>query len=509
MTEHGERIHQSIWRASAELPRFDWLSADVEADVCVIGGGITGLTAALLLAREGRSVALIESRRLGAGVTGSTTAHLTSLVDVGYGTLAKSLGLGTARAVYSSTRAAIERVGSLVSELDARCDFERLPGCFYAEPDGDARAVRASAEALRSADVNVAQLLERSALPFATATALTIPDQATLHPLKYLAALARAAVAAGARVYEQTRAHHIHDGEPCVVETADGKKVRARHLFHATHTPLGVSLVQTEMTTCCSYVIAARVSEAMPAGLFFDSDKPYRYVRRHHLDGRELVLIGGADHKTGKGQPLEAIESLERYARERFDVLEIVARWSAQVFQSSDGLPYIGWSPLSPHSIVATGYGGDGMVFGTLAAMMGADLIAGRRNAWSELYKPNRFHPAASAGAVVAKNLGVARDFFVDRLKQADARVLDEVPRGEGRIVRLDGRQLAVYRDPSGELSTCSATCPHMRCIVHWNVFERTWDCPCHGSRFDATGSVLEGPSTHDLHKVDVPSERG
>lgn len=502
MSERRPPLRGSVWHPSAEMPSHPALGRDVEADVCVMGGGITGLTAALLLAREGREVVLIERHRLGSGVTGRTTAHVTTLIDAGYANLAEQLGLTTVRAVHASTSAAIEQIARLVRELDADCDFERVDACFYAEPGDDAAPVHGSHDALRAANVEAPGRIETSnGLPFPTADTLVVPDQAQFHPLRYLAALARAASDAGVRIFEATRAHHVRDGTPCEVETGGGHRVRAQHLVHATHTPAGISVLQVEMKNSRSYVLALRTRSEVPPGLFFDTAEPYRYVRRQTIAGEPLVLVGGGDHETGKGEPGEALRSLEAYARERFEDVEVVARWSSQVYAPSDGLPYIGWSPAGPHSIVATGFDGDGMVFGTLSAMIGTNLIVRDSDRWADLYRPDRFHVKASTRRVLEKGLSVAKNFVVDRLR-VDSRAVADVPPGEARLLQLKGRRLAVFRDEDGEVHVRSAVCPHMKCIVHWNAFERSWDCSCHGSRFDVDGTVVEGPSLHDLHEV-------
>jgi glycine/D-amino acid oxidase-like deaminating enzyme/nitrite reductase/ring-hydroxylating ferredoxin subunit len=499
--EETRNARRSIWWASADMPTYEPLREVAEADVCVIGGGITGLTAALLLAREGKNVVLLERHRLGRGVSGSTTAHLTALADADYSVLYKKMGLDAVRGVWTSMMAAIDRIDALVRELNIACDFERVNAYYYAEPGGDTKVLRKSHDALHAAQAEVR--LERSnALPFPTADTLVAPRQARFHPLPYLAALARAATDAGVRIHEHTAAVAVQDGEPCEVSTRVGKTVRARHLVLATHTPPGVQLVQTEMVIYRSYVIAARVRETVPEGLYFDTVEPYRYIRRHPIDGRELVLIGGADHRVGKGDPVAAERSLEQYARDRFDVEEIVARWSAQVYEPADGLPYIGWSPLAPHSYLCTGYAGDGMTFGTLAAMMATESIAGRDGRWSALYRPSRFR-ATTVPTVVQMGLETAKGVVADRLKR-EAKELAEVPAGEGRLMRIGGQQLAVYRDAEGDVHACSAICPHLKCVVHWNAFEESWDCPCHGSRFDAKGEAVEGPSMHDLTPVEL-----
>lgn len=512
MMDREEPRPNSVWRSTVELTRYERLTDDAEADVCVIGGGITGLTAALLLAREGRDVVLVERHHLGHGVTGSTTAHITALVDADYGTLAKQLGLPAVREVYTAMAAAIDQIASLAADLEADCDFERVDAYYYAEPGGDTQSVRASLEALRAADLNVGRLEASTPLPFATEETLVLPHQATFHPLRYLNALAIAASREGVRIHENTPALRVTDGDPCVVELEEGRSVRAKHVFHATHSPAGISVLQAEMTNYRSYALAARVRKTVPSGLFFDTAQPYRYIRRHRIEGEELVLIGGADHKTGKGAPKEAMRSLERYARQRFDVSDIVARWSAQIYESSDGLPYIGWSPGGSHSIVATGFAGDGMVFGTLSAMIGTHLIVGSSDRWAHTFRPDRFHVRASTPRVLEKGLEVAKDFVFDRLNQA-GRGLNDIPAGEGRVVRVKGQRLAVFKDDAGTVHARSAVCPHMKCLVHWNAFERSWDCPCHGSRFDVTGAVLEGPAMHDLQEVDLegirePAER-
>ncbi|HEU4409784.1 MAG TPA: FAD-dependent oxidoreductase [Polyangiaceae bacterium] len=478
------------------------LTADLHVDVAVVGAGITGLTAALLLAREGRSVALLEAKRAGELDTGKTTSHITELLDTRYYQLISDFGEEGARLAAESQRAAIERIAGFIKEESIECAFQRAPGYLYAEKGGDGAEIERELAALRRLGL-AAGPAESTPLPFAVERALRLENQAHFHPRRYLGPLADAFTRHGGHLYEGTRVVEYEDGEPCRLTTEGGQVVTAGRVLTCTYSPTSTRFaLHTRVAAYRTYVVALR-ADAAPEGLFWDNADPYHYTRREPLDGGGyLLIVGGEDHKTGTEKDTAGcFERLEDYAHSRFGPLLVAYRWSGQILETVDGLPYVGLAPHSRHSYVATGYSGNGITHGTMAGMLLADLALGRDNPWASLYAPSRLKPVASAKDFVAENAGVAAHFVGDRLKKPEAPDVEQVLPGEGKLLRKGGETLAVFREESGALRVCSAVCTHLGCLVQWNNAERTWDCPCHGSRFDTDGEVINGPAVRGLER--------
>ncbi|HEV2855397.1 MAG TPA: FAD-dependent oxidoreductase [Thermoanaerobaculia bacterium] len=494
----SEEKHQSLW-SDIEMPGYPALDGDVRVDVAIVGAGITGLTAARLLVREGKQVAVLEQSRVGSGTTGGTTAHVTQVPDLRYRDLRSKFGRDDLRMVVDSSRAALELIASLVEEDAISCDFVRIPAYLYTEHPSEVSRLEEEVEAAHEAGMPAA-LVSEVPLPFPLAGAVRFEDQARFHPLSYLASLARTVHANGGRIHEETRVIGVEAGEPCRVRTERGT-VTAESVLFATHTPAGFSLLHAELEPMRSYVLGARLRGGNPPdGLFFDTADPYNYTRRQG----DFLLVGGKDHKTGEGDPEESYRALEEYVRKRWDVESIDYRWSAQYYDPPDGLPMIGRALTSGHVWLATGYSGVGMVFGTLGGMLLSDFALGRENPWAEVYRPSRIKPLAAGPHVAKLNLEAATAFVKDRVTIHKIRDLSEVPVGEGRVVEIGGERAAVYREESGAVHAVSPVCTHALCIVHWNAAEKSWDCPCHGSRFAIDGGVLEGPAVKALAPVAV-----
>ena len=479
---------------------FPALKADLTVDVAIVGAGITGLTAATLLKKAGLSVAVIEAKRVAEGVSGYTTAHITEALDRSYGQLIKDFGEDNARLAAESGRVALSRIEAFVREEEMVCDFSRVSAFQYTEDPETMPELEAERRAAASIGSKVT-LTRKVPLPFKVAGALRFDRQAQLHPRRYLLPLALSIPGNGSHVFENTRVVDVEDGEPCRVVTAEGT-VTARHVIVATHSPFKNVLLQTKVASYLSYVLALRLKagEEAPLGLFWDTEDPYHYIRGQTTDGGPLLLVGGEDHKTGQDEDtVERFQALLAFAAARFKVASVQYRWSDQVIEPMDGLPFIGRDLGSAHVYVATGYSGTGMTFGTLAAMINTDLILGRENPYQHLYDPNRFKAKASIVDFVKENIDYPVQLVKDRLKLAVATSLAEVANGEGKIVDLAGEKTAVYRDERGLLHAVSPVCTHLGCLVGFNHAEKTWDCPCHGSRFDKDGKVLNGPAVTPL----------
>ncbi len=498
---------ESVWSSTANTAAYPVLSENVESDVLVVGAGITGLTAAMRLAEAGASVTLVEARRIGCGVSHRTTAHMTEMVDCGYSHVESAFGADAAHLVASSSRAALDEITRLVSTLQIPCGLERKPGYLFTEKSEALHRLREECDAARRAGLSV-DLVPEPPLPYPTKGGIRFPDQMQLHIVRYLAGLAEAAVRRGVRIHEESRVIAVEDGEPCLVHLEHGPLVRAKHVFVATDAPLNRVFLQTKIAAYRSYVLAFP-GVAIGDGLFWDTDEPYHYLGTYTIDGVPYLLVGGEDHKTGMtSKTEERFDALLAWTKRRFEVPPPSFRWSAQVREPVDGLPFIGRNSASEHVYVATGFSGNGTTFGTIAAMIVTDLVIGRKNAWAELYSATRVPRIGAAPAYVHENVDFPIHLLTDRLAPPEAKSLAEIRPGEGKTVRVRGERLAVYRDPEGALHAVSSVCTHLGCLVKFNRAETTWDCPCHGSRFGIDGTVLDGPATKPLASRVLERER-
>ncbi len=496
------------WTDSASISTFPRLNRAIDVDVVVVGGGITGLTTAYLLATSGRSVAVLERDRCAEVDTGHTTAHLTMVTDRRLKELEHAFGRTHAQAVWDAGLAAIAQVEAIVREHDVDCAFEWVDGYLHA-PYGKASG-EGTNEFQDEANLAIALGFDASFVddvPFAGGPGIRFENQARFHPRKYLAGLATAARAKGVLIFEQSGVEEFTD-DPLEVK-ANGHSVRARDIVIATHNPLvgvvgmvGATLFQTKLALYTSYVVAGRVPrDTVPDALFWDTADPYHYLRLDRHRDHDLVVFGGEDHKTGQASDSHArYERLEHAIAARIPTIDFTHRWSGQVIETPDGLPYIG--QMTDHQYAATGFGGNGMTFGTLAAIMIADAISGRRNPWSELFDPGRAAIRRGLWEYLKENADYPYYMVRDRFAGAEGRSQRSVKRGQGKVIEHHGAKVAAYRAPDGALTLRSAICTHMACIVRWNDAERTWDCPCHGSRFRSDGGVISGPAEKPLAEI-------
>ncbi len=498
-----QETNPSLWAATAPdgeaYPAYAGPSSTA-VDVAVIGGGITGLSTALALVEAGASVVLVEAGRICSGVTAYTTAKISSLHGLVYGGLIESFGEDVARAYGQANEEAIAQVQAWVTRYGIDCDFSRRSAYSYTTSAEKVGEVTSEVEAAQKLGLP-ASFTTTTELPFDVQAAVRFDNQAQFHPRQYCLALAAAIVAAGGRVHEGSRVVDVDDRKPCVVRFADDVELHANHVVVATHLPFldrGGFFAKCHPTR--SYALAARLGEGavIPEGMYLSVDQPTRSVRA--ALGDSVVILGGEGHKTGQDDDTSRrYAALEKWSRDTFDVAAIEHRWSAQDYASADGLPYVGRQLGGSNVFVATGFKKWGMSNGTAAALMMTAELTGKENPWASAFDATRQAAAFKSKDFYKENVNVAKRFVGDRLATMtppDAATLEP---GEGGIVRIGGEKVAAFRDDDGVLHAVSPVCTHMGCLVAFNTAERSWDCPCHGSRFTVDGEVLAGPATDDL----------
>jgi glycine/D-amino acid oxidase-like deaminating enzyme/nitrite reductase/ring-hydroxylating ferredoxin subunit len=511
----GETL--SSWMATAHVPPQAPLTENTHADVCIVGAGIAGMSTAYLLSREGKSVVVLEDGRIGGGMTERTTAHLTNAIDDRYVEIERLHGEKGARLAAESHTAAIDRIEAIVTDEGIDCEFERLDGYLFV-PLGESKELLEHEQkaAHRAGLTDVEQVTRAPIQNFDTGMCLRFPRQAQFHPLKYLTGLARAIEREGGRIFTSTHVSTMEGGAKAHVRTSNGCTVTADALVIATNTPVNdIVTIHTKQAPYSTYVIGARIPPgSVTRALYWDTADPYHYVRLQSMSddassgsggNYDLLIVGGEDHKAGQADDGEQRHArLEAWARERFPMLEnIEFRWSGQVMEPVDGVAFIGRNPGDPRNVyIATGDSGMGMTHGTIAGMLITDLIMKRQCAWAPLYDPGR-KTLRSLMEYTKENLNVVAQYAEDYLTGGDVDSPDEIAAGAGAVIRRGLGKVAVYRDEQGALHKRSAVCPHLGCIVSWDSLEKTWDCPCHGSRFDAYGRVINGPANSDLASID------
>ncbi|HYJ88606.1 MAG TPA: FAD-dependent oxidoreductase [Pyrinomonadaceae bacterium] len=505
---HEHREHTtSIWMDTAEIPLETPLTERITADVCVVGAGIAGMTAAYFLSREGKSVVVLDDGPIGGGMTGRTTAHLVNALDDRYFELERLHGEEGARLAAESHTAAINAVEAIVNLEGIKCEFERVDGYLFNPPRESKKILDDELKATHRAGLTEVEKVERVPWDsYDTGPALRFPNQAQFHPLKYLAGLAQAIKQKGGRIYTGTHAKEIEGGKKARVETTNRGVVTSDAVVVATNTPVNdLIAIHTKQAPYQTYVIGARIPRgSVTRALYWDTPDPYHYIRIETVgkggSAYDVLIVGGEDHKTGqKDDAGKRFGALERWTRHRFPIVEgIEYRWSGEVMEPVDGLAFIGRNPMDSNNVfIATGDSGNGMTHGTIAGILLTDLIMGRKNDWEAIYDPSRVTLRA-LGEFAKENLNVMAQ-YTDLVVAGDVESEDEIKPNDGAVISRGLKKVAVYRDPEGKVHEFSAVCRHLGCIVNWNSLEKSWDCPCHGSRYDSLGHVIQGPANSDL----------
>jgi glycine/D-amino acid oxidase-like deaminating enzyme/nitrite reductase/ring-hydroxylating ferredoxin subunit len=495
-------IHEPYWISSASKPSYPTLSEDIDVDVAIIGGGIAGITSGFLLKRKGLKVAILEANLIAHGTTGHTTAKITSQHGLIYGKIKEAMGEENAKAYADANETAIQFIDDLVRERKIDCDFVRQPSYIYTNSEKYIEKIENEVDVASSLGIK-AFYLSKIPLPINIRAAIMFENQAQFHPLKYILNLAGDIPGGGSYIFENTRVVDIDDKERCIVKTEKGNNVTASKVIVASHFPCydGMGMYFARMYQEKSYILAVKIGEKFPGGMYITAEDPGRSLRSQKFENDEIILVVGEHHKTGSEKNTKVhYENLASFATETFDLKGILYRWSTQDCMTADDIPYTGYiTSKTSNVLVTTGYGKWGMTNSTASAMILTDLITSSRSPWESVYNPSRHDLSASAPSIVSMNLDVAKHYVGGKLAPAPSSI--EIKNGQAEVVSIEGGRYGAFRDNQGKLHIVDISCTHLGCELVCNEAENTWDCPCHGSRFTPDGENVEGPSFTPLKR--------
>jgi glycine/D-amino acid oxidase-like deaminating enzyme/nitrite reductase/ring-hydroxylating ferredoxin subunit len=500
----------SLWEAISIRPRtYPVLSSNIEVDVAIIGGGITGVTGASHLIKAGKSVAIIEADKIGGVTTGYSTGNLYIPVQPFYQHITSKFNYEIAKSIAHSRKFAIDYIEKNIQEKNILCNFSRRPWYGYTA-NHERISLDKEVELLKKMEIPI-EYVNELPFPFKFKKAVLMPNQARFNPLQYVISMANGLTEHGCQIFENTRVTHIEEKDVCILETPNAK-VTAKKVLIATHTPIEINRTQMFTAPYRSYVVSAYLEDnKYPEGHFWDLDRRPHATCTHAIstNNPQLLMVAGSHHKVGQGKEMVThYQELEKFLRDHFPVSEILYQWSAQHYQSADNVPYIGLASRSAkHTYIATGFFADGLVYGTLAGIIISDLILKNKNNLIDTYKSTRFNPIASLAFILKESSNIFIQYLKDYPMLASKKNYDDIKPGEGKILEINREKCGVSRDRNNQLHIVSAVCTHMKCIVGWNNAEKTWDCPCHGSRFTQEGKVIEGPATINLENKQTNQE--
>lgn len=504
------KVPEPYWRDLIDLPEFPCLEENINVDVVIVGGGITGITSAYLLVNEGLKVALLEADKLLNGTTGHTTAKVTAQHGLIYDEFIQNIGESKAKLYYQANAEALNFIKETVDEHQINCDYSEQDAYLYATTEKYARKLEKEAKAYERLCIG-GRLVDSIPFDIDIQNGLVMKNQAQFHPIKYLIHLIRIITEKGGHIFEDTTAVNVETGNQPTVLTREGLRVTGSHVLACSHFPFyeGKGLYSARMHADRSYIIAAKTKKDYPGGMYISADMPTRSLRSTMINGEEMVLIAGESHKTGQGiDTMEHYKALESFGQQVFGLDDIVYRWSAQDLITMDKVPYIGEiTSDQPNILIATGYRKWGMSNGTAAALLFRDMILDKKNTFQSLYTPSRFYAHPSLKNFLVENANVAGHLIKGKIEVPNKRLKD-LSNDQAAIVSIKGQRRGAYKDDEGKMHIVDTTCTHIGCEVEWNDGDRTWDCPCHGSRFSYTGEVIEGPAEkplqrHDYHMID------
>ncbi|MBS4194374.1 FAD-dependent oxidoreductase [Bacillus sp. FJAT-49870] len=507
MPNNGEERLSSYWIDSTKLPSFQALENDINVDIAIVGGGITGITTAYLLIKEGFHVAVIEASTILNGTTGHTTAKITAQHSLIYDEFIQHFGEDNARLYYEANKEAAEQIAEIINLHGIDCDFKKEDAYVYTNSNDKVQSLKKEYDAYKRLGIDC-EYLDNISLDGNIKGAVVMKNQAQFHPLHYLSHLVNYIKESGAEIYEQSVATHLDIGDKPIIHLRNGAKVTANHVISASHFPFHDNRGYfARLHPERSYVVAAKPEKTFPGGMYINAEKPKRSIRSVTIDGEDLLLFSGDGHKTGQGEPEKKhYEALEKFAKEEFGAKEILYRWSAQDLVTEDRIPFIGCNNEGDKRVlVATGFRKWGMTTSMVAAQLMRDILIGKKNRYEELYSPSRFKADPGIKTIVKENVNVAANLISGKLDSPD-KELKDIKEGEGAVVSIKGGRAGAYKTKDGELFVVDTTCTHMGCEINWNSADQTWDCPCHGSRFSVEGEVIEGPAERPLKRIDPNS---
>ncbi|MDQ6763573.1 MAG: FAD-dependent oxidoreductase [Bacteroidota bacterium] len=497
---------KSLWQK--EIPDYNSQThtlTSIVYDVLIVGGGMTGISTGLLLQKAGKKCIIAEAKTIGFGTSGGTTAHLNTFMDSPYSEIEKNFGEDNAHLVYTSATGALELIEKNIIEYNINCGFSKQQGFLFSQDDDQSKELEDIFEASAKAGCEV-KYSDKIPVPVEFKKAMIFEKQAQFHPSQYLYGIAKAFEDAGGTLLQGCRITGLHEKDILEIESDRGI-INARHLIYATHTPPGGNVLHFRCAPYRSYAMALKLKDNnYPAGLAYDMYDVYHYYRTQEIDGEKYLIAGGEDHKTAHEENTEmCFTKLEAYLRKYFAIEHIPYKWSSQDFQSVDGLPYIGHLPGNGNNVfVATGFGGNGMTYSHIAAKLLTDMIVTAKSAYEKLYSPGRIKPIAGFTDFVKEAADVAVNFIGKWFTSSTINELSDIANGEAKVVKYESHSIALFKDESGKSHAVNPACTHIDCKVAWNNAEESWDCPCHGSRFDADGEMLTAPARRNLEKIDL-----
>lgn len=497
---------RTYWREDIVLPTFEPLQEDIEADVVIAGAGITGITAAYLLAKEGKQIALIEADQILNGTTGHTTAKITAQHGVIYDELITNAGKNNALLYYEANAKALQFMTETINELDIDCDYSKQDAYLYATTALGKNKIAKEEKAYKKLGIQ-GSAVDTLPIPIKIEKGLVLPNQAQFHPVKYARALIEEITRLNGKIYEHTAAVNVDTGDRPTVLTRDDHRIKAQHALQCTHFPFyeGTGFYSARMYAERSYIIAAKTAQTFSDGMYISADEDTRSIRSAKINGEEMVLIGGASHKTGQGKKdtMDYYRTLEEFGQQTFGVESIPYRWSAQDLTTLDKMPYAGEiTSGNKNVLIATGYRKWGMTNSTAAALLLRDIVLDRESPYRQTFTPSRLHANPSLKTFLRENTNVAANLVKGKL-ETTSKTPDDLEPGEGAITMKKGQRKGMYKNEDGEIFIVDTTCTHIGCELNWNRAEKTWDCPCHGSRFTYEGEVIEGPAEKPLQQHD------
>ncbi|MCD2348527.1 FAD-dependent oxidoreductase [Clostridium guangxiense] len=497
----NDKYLKSYWIESTKGTNYPSLKEDIKVDVAIVGGGIVGITAGFLLSKQGVKIAVLEASKILQGATGFTTAKITSQHSLTYDKLINSMGVERAKQYADANEASISFIENTIKELNIDCDFEKMPAGVYTNEDKYVKDIEKELNVATMLGIK-AKIVDNLPINIPMKSALIFENQAQFHPRKYLLPLAEKIIKTGNQIYENTEVFEVRPGNPIELVVTNGKKITVQKVIICSHFPCydGMGLYLTRLRPERSYAVVVHIKEKFPKFMLINAENPTRSLRAQNDGEKELILVGGENHKVAHGDNFEEhYENLEKFAKDIFTVDDIAYRWSLQDYISVDNVPYIGKIMSSKENIyVATGFKKWGMTNGTAAARILTDEILGANNPWKEVFDPTRKFTAQAYGKLFAENFDVAKELIIGKIKSGEDGI--DIKKDEGKIVEIEGHKYGAYRDEDGKLHIVNITCTHVGCELKWNDAEKSWDCPCHGSRFTYDGEILEGPATHRLN---------